>query len=567
MFLIFFYMFVNKKLNYYNYIMYEFHPYYTNDGSLGLFSPKDNDIYHSTYGALSESWQKFLLPARFEEYLKSHSEVKVLDICYGIGYNTKTALNIFISQKFNDNKSIKEKIHNNKGTNIEAIYTDNISSVSKASSSPLDYGISEGCVSSITPKQPTNGHLKSSVTVCKFLGSFFDSYYAKNICKVLIISLKNIIKKIFSVNFKKIKKFTSQNQNSIDAIYTDNMEEGIESEFYYQPDVNSKNYCRKILIDAVDTDGNLICISPFVSNEIKKGNFDKNTKLKSFSNINNQNDKILQVSKMSKMSQKLINKKYRVKQEVSILILKSLIDKKSDINVEQILKNYVADKSNLKFLSKYMINFNKFYQNQTSKSSKNFTLTAFLHNIYYRYISTSYKNVLKILNLAEIDLNFHKIDARCFIKHCDNTYSFIFLDAFTPSKCPALWTLDFFKELHKHLEPNGLLLTYTGSAAVRNAMLNAGFFVGNIYSLELKKNIGTIAVKNKDLIEFPLSERDLALINSKAGICYRDTQLNLSNCEIINIREADVLNSNLVSSSKAVKKFKEKHNENEIRQI
>ena len=46
--------------------MYELYPYFTNDGSVGLFSPEADDIYHSTYGALSEAYEKFILPANFD---------------------------------------------------------------------------------------------------------------------------------------------------------------------------------------------------------------------------------------------------------------------------------------------------------------------------------------------------------------------------------------------------------------------------------------------------------------------------------------------------------------------
>ena len=79
--------------------MYELHPYFTNDGSVGLFSPEADDIYHSTYGALSEAYEKFVLPANLENFFSNNSEIKVLDICYGIGYNTKNFLNFLINKK------------------------------------------------------------------------------------------------------------------------------------------------------------------------------------------------------------------------------------------------------------------------------------------------------------------------------------------------------------------------------------------------------------------------------------------------------------------------------------
>ncbi|MBR5555481.1 hypothetical protein IKU74_05655 [bacterium] len=80
--------------------MYKLFPYFTNDGSVGLFSPEADDIYHSTYGALTEAYEKFILPSDIENFLKNNNEIKVLDICYGIGYNTKSFLNFLFEKKF-----------------------------------------------------------------------------------------------------------------------------------------------------------------------------------------------------------------------------------------------------------------------------------------------------------------------------------------------------------------------------------------------------------------------------------------------------------------------------------
>lgn len=118
--------------------MYELHPYFTNDGSVGLFSPEADDIYHSTYGALSEAYEKFVLPANLENFFANNSEIKVLDICYGIGYNSKSFLNFLIDKKFLNikikNKNFSNKIFEKfskkifyKKQNIVSIHTNNIS--------------------------------------------------------------------------------------------------------------------------------------------------------------------------------------------------------------------------------------------------------------------------------------------------------------------------------------------------------------------------------------------------------------------------------------------------------
>ena len=71
-------------------------PYITNDGSIGLYSTKDNDIYHSASGASEEAYYKFVLPANIEDMLNHYNEINLLDLCYGIGYNSKCFLNFIL---------------------------------------------------------------------------------------------------------------------------------------------------------------------------------------------------------------------------------------------------------------------------------------------------------------------------------------------------------------------------------------------------------------------------------------------------------------------------------------
>ena len=197
-----------------------------------------------------------------------------------------------------------------------------------------------------------------------------------------------------------------------------------------------------------------------------------------------------------------------------------------------------------------------FYNSQTGLYTPPRCLSTFLHNIYYRYVSTSYKKASKWLKLNDFNFDLKIEDARKELLSDNNLYNFVFLDAFTPAKCPCLWTVDFFKLLYEHLDKDGMILTYSNSAAVRNAFINAGFFVGKIYTPSSDKFMGTIAVKNKALIKYDLSEYDLSLIKTKAGIFYRDENLNATNEAIIMSHQKDVQNSDLISSSKFIKKYK-----------
>ena len=110
--------------------MYEIHPYFTNDGSVGLFSPEADDIYHSTYGALAEAYEKFVIPADLEKYFQNNTQIKVLDICFGIGYNTKSFLNFLLEKNiinFQNKNQKKQKNFLTLKQNNATIYTNNTS--------------------------------------------------------------------------------------------------------------------------------------------------------------------------------------------------------------------------------------------------------------------------------------------------------------------------------------------------------------------------------------------------------------------------------------------------------
>ncbi len=63
----------------------------TEDGSTTLFSKEFNEPYHSTFdGALQETMQKHILPAF--AFQKDKNEITILDICFGLGYNTLATL-------------------------------------------------------------------------------------------------------------------------------------------------------------------------------------------------------------------------------------------------------------------------------------------------------------------------------------------------------------------------------------------------------------------------------------------------------------------------------------------
>lgn len=342
--------------------------YYTKDGSIGLYDDEVQDIYHATSGAYSESVEKFIMPSGLIELVQNTNEVRILDVCYGIGYNTKTAIEF--AMKANKNVKIK--------------------------------------------------------------------------------------------------------------------------------------------IDALEYNQELIILSAFLD--------DKKTP-----------------------------------RPIRLFLVNAIFEKfKNNLKiVDDLLKNPKYKT----YLSKDSIVFYNFIKFRGCKRSFGTKTSTFLHNIYYQYISLRYFWVLKSPIWRNIEICYHIDDARKSIKPLVDNYDLIFLDAFTPSKQPILWTFHFFERLRNLMKDSSMILTYSNSVAIRSAMLANNLFVGSIPSLKYK-SVGTVASQNAKLIKHPLSEYDLGLVETTAGIYYVDENLSASNDDIINRRKAEVLQSERQTTSSYIKRQK-----------
>jgi tRNA U34 5-methylaminomethyl-2-thiouridine-forming methyltransferase MnmC len=69
----------------------QFNPYVTDDGSYTFFSKEFGQAFHSKYGAKEESICKYAIPTLLAEK-SSRGQLRILDVCYGLGYNTAAAL-------------------------------------------------------------------------------------------------------------------------------------------------------------------------------------------------------------------------------------------------------------------------------------------------------------------------------------------------------------------------------------------------------------------------------------------------------------------------------------------
>ncbi len=68
-------------------------------------------------------------------------------------------------------------------------------------------------------------------------------------------------------------------------------------------------------------------------------------------------------------------------------------------------------------------------------------------------------------------------DARKSVKELKEKFDVVFLDPFSPKKCPELWTFEFFSDIRKVMKKGGVLATYSCARSVRENLVKAGFRV------------------------------------------------------------------------------------------
>jgi tRNA U34 5-methylaminomethyl-2-thiouridine-forming methyltransferase MnmC len=129
----------------------------------------------------------------------------------------------------------------------------------------------------------------------------------------------------------------------------------------------------------------------------------------------------------------------------------------------------------------------------------------------------------------------------------------IFLDPFSPPKCPQLWTVEFIDLLAQCLTPTGRLATYSCSAAVRTALFNAGLNLGSIRGAG-RKSPGTLAAfEYKNLPMLSIKEQEH--LQTHAAIPYRDRSLQAKPEQIIYNRQQEQQKSQMESTSQWRKRW------------
>lgn len=129
-------------------------------------------------------------------------------------------------------------------------------------------------------------------------------------------------------------------------------------------------------------------------------------------------------------------------------------------------------------------------------------------------------------------------------------------DAFSPSVCPELWSVEFLALLASCLKPNGRLITYCSAAALRSSLRSLGLQVAGLPppqgSGEHQWSGGTVASPLPMVLApplQPLTPMEEEHLLTQAAAPYRDPLLNSSAAEIRLLRQQQQASSTAASTS------------------
>jgi tRNA U34 5-methylaminomethyl-2-thiouridine-forming methyltransferase MnmC len=122
----------------------------------------------------------------------------------------------------------------------------------------------------------------------------------------------------------------------------------------------------------------------------------------------------------------------------------------------------------------------------------------------------------------------------------------VLLDAFSPQRCPQLWSVDVLTRLARLLRPEGRLLTYCCAAAVRRGLEQAGLQLATIPAAPGERAFGERWSGGTAASPSPLPAGELLALSpmerehlaSRAGEPYRDPTGQGQREEILALRQA-----------------------------
>lgn len=141
---------------------------------------------------------------------------------------------------------------------------------------------------------------------------------------------------------------------------------------------------------------------------------------------------------------------------------------------------------------------------------------------------------------STLDLQLIIGDARCTLQPLAAQgwqADAILFDPFSPTRCPQLWTVEFFALTAQCMADSGILATYSCAAAVRTAMGLAGLNIGSLAGTGRHWPC-TIATKEQRPLT-ALSQQEQEHLKTRAAVPYRDPTLRATATAIVAQRQRE----------------------------
>ena len=138
-------------------------------------------------------------------------------------------------------------------------------------------------------------------------------------------------------------------------------------------------------------------------------------------------------------------------------------------------------------------------------------------------------------------------------------FDLILQDAFSPQRCPELWSEEFLGALAARLALGGRLLTYSRSAAIRASLQRAGLELYSLLPAPGERpgwSSGTMAVKpdgspaSQGAGWRPLSEMEVEHLVTRAAVPFRDPEHQAASDAILQRRRQEQNDCNLEATNK-----------------
>lgn len=153
-------------------------------------------------------------------------------------------------------------------------------------------------------------------------------------------------------------------------------------------------------------------------------------------------------------------------------------------------------------------------------------------------------------------------DARQCINNVPATQQFdlIFHDAFSPQRCPQLWSEEFLGQLSQRLAAGGRLLTYSRSAAIRASLQRSGLILRSLLPAPGERvgwSSGTMAVQppwaSIDASDGNgwrrLTTMEVEHLQTRAAVPFRDSTGQADASEILQRRQEEQIDCNLETTN------------------